>query len=286
MDDKDREIQKTKEYNYVLWAVIALLCVTLVNLFAQQTCTNEIFVAQVSFASTISSIILSVIAIIMTVVSNDSISSLLHKVRDLHDNIKDVPTDIKKTAEDLNSSVAQLNSLENKLNEIPYSIEKNISTLKILLDEAVKKIDGIDERTKDINSSLFENNNYKKSRHYTNNILKENSLDSFINSLPEAVLLTIYICISAYNKSTSFTFPDIAESLHIKNYREYLSAVMFVFRSLGLINFNQDESLNNKITMINQAMIPLIEQKMSKGFLRKLKDMTDAYFETIVNGKD
>lgn len=128
MDDKDREIQKTREYNYVLWTIIVVLGLMVVNLFAQQTCANEEFVKEVSFASTISSIILSVIAIIMTVVSNDSISLLLHRFRDLHDDIKEVPTNLKKSLDSIEDSVSQLNKVETELSELPKLLQSLINT--------------------------------------------------------------------------------------------------------------------------------------------------------------
>lgn len=282
MDDKDREIQKIKEYNYVLWSVIALLSVTLVNVFAQKTCGDQTFVDQVSFASTISSIILSVIAIIMTFVSNDTINSLLHKVRDLYDNIKDVPTEIKKTSKDLNNSVTQLNSLESKLNELPSSIKTNIDELKRLLDNAIEKIDGIDKKTESFDE-LFKKGSENSIKDSDNLFLKDEYLKLLINRISEASALSVYICISAFEKSVSFNLDNITEAMKIRRNLGYITGVINIFKSLGLIELTQDVNFIIMVTKVDERMIPLIEKKLSKSIALNLKKRADDYLESLID---
>lgn len=218
----------------------------------------------------------------MTFVSNDTINSLLHKVRDLYDNIKDVPTEIKKTSKDLNDSVAQLNSLENKLNELPSSIRTNIDELKLLLDNVIKKIDSIDKKTEGIDE-LFKKGGENTVKGDDTLLLKDEFLEPLINRISEAAALSVYICISASRKSISFNLDNITESMNIRRHRGYVTGVINVFKSLGLIELTQDVNSIIMITKVNKQMIPLIEKKLSKGIALNLKKRADDYLESLID---
>ena len=291
MDDKDREIQKTREYNYILWTIIIILGLMVVNLFAQQTCADEEFVKEVSFASTISSIILSVIAIIMTVVSNDSINSLLHKVRDLHDNIKDVPSDIKNTSIDLNESVKKLNSLEESLNKIPNELEiiqknisQNIEKLRDMLDNAMKKIEGIDQKTDILKEQLYSSHINEASS--IENTIDKDFLKQFIESLPLAAILAAYICISAKKRSMKFQLDDITRSVGLQEHQEYISAVIVVFRALRLIDIKQSEDGTFEVLMVDETVKNSIMKRVTEGLGLKIKRRVESFWKSESEQKE
>lgn len=153
MDDKDREIQKAREYNYVLWTIIIVLGLMLVNLFAQQTCANEEFVKEVSFASTLSSIILSVIAIIMTVVSSDSINNLLHKFRDLCDALQDSPKKIELSTNSIVESSKKLEEVKTDIQKLPGIFQQNQESLNDILNSIKETISQLDGKILEIKSN-------------------------------------------------------------------------------------------------------------------------------------
>lgn len=289
MDDKDREIQKTREYNYVLWTIIVVLAIMLVNLFAQQTCDNKKFVDQVSFASTLTSIILSVIAIIMSFFSNDSISSLLHKVRDVHDNIKDIPSEIKRTSINLDESVGKLISLEEDLNKIPKNLEsiqsrinESLEAFKIMLDNTNKTIENIDKKTDSISSQMLygSNKNNDEEQNDEEKVLSGDLLSNFIDKLPIAALVSIYICLSAHNKSVEFKLKDLIEFIGLQEHGEYVKAVIILFKALGLVNLKQDENNVCKVHEFNEEVKPLIEGKITTGIALKIKNKIDQYLDS------
>ena len=80
-------------YRYVIF----ILVLALISTFSYYFYGNEDLVKTISFAGTLASIILSVLAIFITVLSNDSLSSMIHKIRDLYEAIKDIPDSIKKS---------------------------------------------------------------------------------------------------------------------------------------------------------------------------------------------
>lgn len=76
--------------------IILILLLILVSIIAYYHSDEHDLVAQVGFAASISSIILSVLAIIVTVVSNGSMDKLAHGMYGL----RDVPADVKKSTDD------------------------------------------------------------------------------------------------------------------------------------------------------------------------------------------
>lgn len=126
---KEEIIRLTKQRTY-LWCVVIIIGFFVVNQFSLMFCSNQVIVEQFSFASTISSIILSVIAIIMSVVSSDSINSLLHKFRDLHDEIKDVPVNIDSSLTVVNEESKKLGELYESIKEVPREISESVGLMK------------------------------------------------------------------------------------------------------------------------------------------------------------
>ena len=120
---KEEIMRLTKQRTY-LWCIVIIIGFFVVNQFALMFCPNRILVEQFTFASTISSIILSVIAIIMSVVSSDSINSLLHKFRDLHDEIKDVPENIDSSITLMDNASGKFDEIYGNLKDAPQKIEE------------------------------------------------------------------------------------------------------------------------------------------------------------------
>lgn len=130
------EVVKLQKHRIMLWCAIIIIAFFLIVQFSVANCENEVLADQFTFASTISSIILSVIAIIMSVVSSDSINSLLHRFRDLHDEISDVPEKIDLSVNFMNKVYNQSEDIYNELKDVPQNIGK--STL--LIENASEKI--------------------------------------------------------------------------------------------------------------------------------------------------
>ena len=247
MDERDREYQKVREINYVLWTVIAVLGITLINLFSQETCQNKVFVDQVSFASTISSIILSVIAIIMTVVSNDTIGSLLHRFRDLHDDIKEVPEELRKTVKSFNSSCKELEGIEQNLNILPAKLEEakgQITTVSELIQGFVDRLNSIEERTTLVNETLIQLKDEFLFKEHTadsssekNLNLSDNDIKLLISNLPYMGKVVLYSAVKCFEDNKILDFELLSEQLHAEKNIGYFLGVLTILKMFNLVSF-------------------------------------------------
>lgn len=191
-----------KTVNTYLWCAVIILTFFIIVQFTLKHCENKMLADQFTFASTISSIILSVIAIIMSVVSSDSINNLLHKFRDLHDAIKDTPHRIDSSLESMKTVSDHFEEAKNEINQTICKLNSNVCDISSATDEMkliLTKIDasisgmdkkvstGIDEIKKNMNLTI------PTKRGDDNNSTFSSSIDKhFLNLCPNAALHLLY----------------------------------------------------------------------------------------------
>lgn len=270
MDEKDKEIQKIREYNYLLWAVIVIFGLMIVDLFAQQTCTDKLFVDKVSFASTISSIILSVIAIIMTVVSNDSINSLLHKFRDLSEELRDVPKKFNDVATSLQTSSSKLEKMNDAVSNLPDDIVKTneqIEKLSTMLNKAISTINSIEQNTLEVTRKLktTEFSMLKKSDDDYQQLISKNDLHLFTSNLPSGPIHVIEIFIKAFQKKKILDLKKIGKKIFGTS--DYIIGILAICRALGLI----------ELDILKYREQVVVVKNIDENFIKEIEDTIDNF---------
>ena len=155
-DDRVRDLKvkcvKMKLHSMYLAVIATIICVWL---FSIKTYGNNEFVGQVSFAGTITSIILSVLAIIMSITGEGK---------------------TEHVKEQLESTAAQINESQKAVSEINKSIENNLGQLTEEIKRLGSKVDAVPEKT----LTSFKNQN-AKSVSFTRNINRNLSYDAWEN---------------------------------------------------------------------------------------------------------
>lgn len=90
---------------------------------------NREFVNEISFASTITSIILSVIAIIMTIVGETKSENTKDKLINLSENLEDIVCKIENTTNEFENVMKSNKEMKTQLNYIGNTIEKKFTSV-------------------------------------------------------------------------------------------------------------------------------------------------------------
>lgn len=141
MENKVHFLKRISGWHYVY--VILILILTIVGIVAYFYSDKKDFVSLVSFAATISSIILSVLAIIFTVVSGESTNRLRDGMLDLRMIPQEVKMAIESTIHSLQQSTKEMNNstAENKkaTEDLTKELDGKIQQLEIHLQQKLNE---------------------------------------------------------------------------------------------------------------------------------------------------
>lgn len=212
--------------HYIYWIIILIL--TNIALFSYYYSGDDNLTSMIAFAATIASIILSVLAIFMSLLSNNSVGGMLHKVRDMHDAVILIP---------------------GTLNESISNLKETTSDLKILNTDVNKSLDTLGHKLQELEDHLTEND--KKIQEIVDNITSTNSRGLVEIEAPSESLVIQYLNVMSLNgqillyafclykeeqKSGVFMIDEFAKRLQGVN-AYYLQGIMVASTSANILNY-------------------------------------------------
>lgn len=262
------DLNNAKNHNGCLINVIVVLTCIIIAMIAIFCYNKEAFSEQISFASTITSIVLSVIAIIMTVVSGETLNNLLHKFRDLHDDIKEVPSKFEQTTDRFEKSCKDIETVQKDLERLPselISTRKKVEELYKELSATHGDIKVVDSKFEDLRNGLLRSEN--KQEHYKISEQVPAELIDNLFYMPYTTVCILYTLFVAYKTNTAFNDVIIESIDKGDNIRGYFFGVVSVLLSFKIIETKTDYISDLKIDNMSTYLCSKIKDELLSYYL-------------------
>ena len=197
---------------------------------------NAIF-TYLSFGSTITSLVLSILAIFVTVQSSSDMYKQFSKM-------EDVTRSITSTSEQIKGTLGNLKDTEVNLQNTSDNISMQIDSIIDKIDERVKTRikETEDNISKQLEESLNNISQTERQQFQSNAENIENVKRYFINMTSANGLLALYACALSVEKSKPFELASL-----FQGNEAYTFGFLIACISVSIVNFTNDQ-MNNTIT--------------------------------------
>lgn len=199
---------------------------------------NAIF-EYLSFGSTITSLVLSILAIFVTVQS----SSDLYKQFARIDNATDT---INSVSKQIDGTLSEIKKVEKDLSKVSQNISYNMENIVECIDEKIRThIKASEDNLTKIFNAPRNNNDPVNNNIDTQTENQKQYIQNFIQITSANGLLILYACALSKEKQKIFNISDL-----FQGNEAYTFGFMIASISAGLVMFTHDDS-NNQITVQN-----------------------------------
>lgn len=236
--------------------ILTLIIVGFVSYIAVESDPQgSVLMSYISFASTLTSIILSVLAIIYTMISNSKGDSYITK-------LDQTSVSIDKSSSNLSEMSARIEETLKNLAELPRKINDSSKYLKEELDKKLGEFQNVVDETKQevrmTRAEILEGLNASNpSNPPSDTTYLRNIIQPFLSSGSFLGLLGLLACVlTKETGKTTFQFEDIFEE---KAYAEYLRGYLIASSALGLFSVD--------IASFGEVTIQEVHKELTKDIL-------------------
>lgn len=214
---------------------IFILILVIIALFSYFYSGDTNLTGMIAFAATVASIILSVLAIFMTILSNNSIGGMLHKVRDLHDAVIPIP-------ETLKSSISELKETTTELSIINDEVKRSLSSLGTKLEDLDSHLKENDDKIEKLYGEISRSKPENESPEQPS----ANLVGQYLNTLSLNGLLLLYgfMLYKEMGKTEDFKLDAFTKHLFGAE-SSYMHGILIASASANIIEFENVDDVNN-----------------------------------------
>ena len=276
-DEYKSFFQRLHHLHYIY--VIIILLILLVEFIAYYHCDDKELVAEVGFASSVSSIILSVLAIIVTVVANGSTDKLAHGIYRL----RDVPAEVRKS---VNEAITKISNTTDSLTQASADNTQGIKDMQEKFEGLFREMEQhVEDRLQRNEKNVLQivsdmqavNNSLAETVNPSSPVKEEEELSDalreyFFKRLSKAGYVLLYV-IDEYLKkelTTPFDLGKMGEIYGNAIYSQYFYGCLVAFISLKVC----DASRSSDMAFVFEAMDAGICSKYGENIEKKNLDKT------------
>lgn len=210
--------------------IVGILIAIIILLFSVNVGANEKFVGLFNFALTISSILLALVAIVYSFISNSTISKNLYGITDSANKISLVSDELEDTT----------NKLLTKMDEVPLLLKG----MDKKVDDSIQIMKEIKTDKENVNlTSLNFGELPVESKESETNI----SWNNFLKSNSLSYLTFLFALSLSYKTKKPFDFESYIKNNH--GDKDYLFGGKVIFNALGIIELTEKDNVWNVLSM-------------------------------------
>lgn len=288
-------LKKISGWHYIY--VILILVLVIIGLVSYNYSECDSLVALISFAATISSIILSVLAIFMTVLSSES----MNKLRDNLIGLASIPSDVNTA---VSSTIAVMKKSSEDLNRATEASNENIEKFRQAVDAKMVELESHLSKRLDMHqASTLKAINEANLTNMQGNVLgketmSDEMIERFISTTSNSSLAFMYI-VGRYcensNKSKVSPIVNLDDVVGIINGGKkdnsltmYLFACLVLLSSFGLLEYEMQANQYTEVTLlsINEVLIKKIPKEFEKRDLPSPAEGLAQYVDSLFNNNE
>ncbi|MBO7416833.1 MAG: hypothetical protein J6U22_09705 [Bacteroidaceae bacterium] len=254
MSKKIIKVHRNYIAGFLGFAIIMLLT-------AQYGGPNNAIFAYLSFGSTITSLVLSILAIFVTVQSSSDLYKQFTRIDNATDTINKVSYQIEKTLNGMSESEKQLKEtsqeISSQMDEIVNRIDERI---KVHMQETEHNLS---EQISSMNEQTISMDDASAEETTDINVFIDNLKNGFLNSISGTGALLVYVCCLSSERNKEFLLSDL-----LRGNEQYAYGFLISTLSIGLVSATVDEKLKVKCfkTEIGREAIVNKLQEMVQRF--------------------
>ncbi|MBA9029456.1 hypothetical protein [Peribacillus huizhouensis] len=282
MEGKKEKITK-KDLGYWILILIGLICIILTLKLSD----NASAVDYIGFAATLTSLLLSVVAIIYSFYQNSTYTSTSEKLESSANKIKKITRELAAVSE-VRSILEEMKLESQNFNHSLISLQQVVSTI----ENGVSEVKG---NLSNANLAMFQQFDKESSKQSSSEINFIN-FEAFLNSLNSYSVMTFYLHLQIHNRKLklnsreflewyirNFTFPEVTiDDSAVQFYRAMIQGTLLVYeQQLNLFSVNMDTTNDAMITKFNPEFEKALNAKVKE--LLASKDDKAIKYRNIIN---